>query len=94
MRANYPGEEMLSGIDVSHGWRGLFRPGLKIVQSAGDHASMVSDEMLPTLARQIKAVLCQVAAVAAVETAGTVDKREADSTIAHRRSDGASGGSY
>jgi amino acid adenylation domain-containing protein len=92
MRANGPGEEMLSDFDVSHGWRGLFRPGLKIVQAAGDHASMVSDEMLPTLARQIKAVLCQVAAVEAVETAGTVDKREAGSTIARQRSDGASGG--
>jgi amino acid adenylation domain-containing protein len=92
IRANDPGEEMLSGFDISHGWHGLFRPGLKIVQSAGDHASMVSDEMLPTLARQIKAMLCQVAAVQAVDTAGTVDKREAGSTIAQRRSDGASGG--
>jgi Thioesterase domain len=58
IRATYPGEEMLPGLDFTNGWGSLFARGLETVQAAGDHNSMVADEAnRAALARQINAVL-------------------------------------
>ena len=56
-RAKVPNEELLPGYDFTNGWGELFDRGLEIVQAAGDHFSMVVDENLPALARQINSVL-------------------------------------
>jgi thioesterase domain-containing protein len=57
IRAQFPGEEMLPGYDFTNGWRDLFTRGLKIVDAAGDHVTMVSDENVAALAQQINTVL-------------------------------------
>ena len=57
IRANSPGEELLPGYDFTNGWHGLFSRGLEIVQATGDHGSMVGDENVASLARQINEVL-------------------------------------
>ena len=64
-----PGEEMLPGHDLTNGWRDLFARGLEIVQSPGDHVSMMADGHLTTVARQIKEVLDRYEAVQNMETA-------------------------
>jgi amino acid adenylation domain-containing protein len=56
-RAHVPNEDLLPGYDFSNGWGKLFDRDFKIVQAAGDHSSMVLDENLPALARQINSVL-------------------------------------
>ena len=56
-RTKLPGEEMLPGFDLTYGWRDLFTRGLEIVHIAGNHSSMVVDENLAELARQINPVL-------------------------------------
>jgi amino acid adenylation domain-containing protein len=60
-RAHFPGEDFLPGYDLANGWGDLFEQGLEIVQADGDHISMVVDENLAALARQINLVLdrCQ-----------------------------------
>ena len=56
-RAKVPDEELLPGYDFTNGWGELFDRGLEIVQAAGDHSSMVVDENIRALARQINSVL-------------------------------------
>ncbi len=56
-RAKEPNEELLPGYDFANGWGELFDRGLEIVQAAGDHSSMVVDENLRALARQINSAL-------------------------------------
>jgi hypothetical protein len=56
-RAHVPNEDLLPGYDFSNGWSKLFDRNFEIVQAAGDHGSMVLDENLPALARQINSVL-------------------------------------
>ena len=56
-RARFPGEDVLPGYDLSNGWLDLFARGLEIVQSTGDHVTMVRDENVVTLARQISEAL-------------------------------------
>ena len=56
-RTKLPREEMLAGHDSTNGWRGLFARGLEIVESPGDHFSMMWDDNITTVAQQIKAVL-------------------------------------
>ena len=56
-RTKTPNEELLPGYDFTNGWGGLFDRGLEIVQVTGDHRSMVVDENLRALARQINSVL-------------------------------------
>jgi amino acid adenylation domain-containing protein len=57
IRTKIPGEEMLPGQDLTNGWRDLFARGLEVVQAKGDHLSMLGDENVAALARQINAVL-------------------------------------
>jgi amino acid adenylation domain-containing protein len=57
LRTKFPGEDMLFGYDTTHGWGELFDRGLDIVQIAGDHVSMVSNENIAGLAQQINSVL-------------------------------------
>ena len=56
-RSSAPHVELLPGYDFSKGWRALFGRGLEIVQASGDHGSMVHDENIVGLARQIDSVL-------------------------------------
>ena len=56
-RSSAPHVELLPGYDFSKGWRALFGRGLEIVQASGDHGSMVHDENIVGLARQINSVL-------------------------------------
>ena len=56
-RTKFPGEELLPGYDLSNGWGELFDRGLEIIQASGDHASVVSNENIAGLARQISSVL-------------------------------------
>jgi amino acid adenylation domain-containing protein len=56
-RTKLPGEETLPGYDFTNGWGDLFARGVEIIQSSGNHLSMVSDENIGALARQIDAVL-------------------------------------
>jgi thioesterase domain-containing protein len=66
-RAKFSGDEALPGYDFTNGWRNLFVRGLKVIESTGDHVSMVSDENAATLVQQINEALerCDTSAVAA-----------------------------
>jgi amino acid adenylation domain-containing protein len=79
-RANMPGEEMLPGHDSTNGWRDLFARGLEIVQSPGDHTSMMLDGHVTAVARQIKEVLDRYEAVQNMETAGSDNETDAGVT--------------
>ena len=48
---------MLFGFDFTHGWGELFDRGLEIVQTSGDHVSMVGNENIAGLAGQINSAL-------------------------------------
>jgi hypothetical protein len=50
-------EDMLPGSDPAHGWAGLFARGLEIVQTTGDHHSMVIEDNAVILARQMNSIL-------------------------------------
>jgi thioesterase domain-containing protein len=77
-RAKIPGEEMLPGHDLTNGWGDLFSRGLEVVQSPGDHVSMLmGDAHLTTVARQIKAVLDRYDAVQNMETAWSDNETDA-----------------
>jgi amino acid adenylation domain-containing protein len=76
-RAKPPGEEMLPGHDPTNGWRDLFARGLEIVESPGDHFSMMSDGHITTLARQIKEVLDRYGAVQNMETSESDNETDA-----------------
>jgi len=57
-RAKVAFEKMLPEPDLTNGWGDLFTQGLEIVQTTGDHWSLVRDEQnTAVLARQINAVL-------------------------------------
>jgi amino acid adenylation domain-containing protein len=57
-RATRPGDEMLPGDNRDNGWGGRFVQGLEIIQTRGDHWSLVRDERnTAALALQINAVL-------------------------------------
>lgn len=58
-RVRFPGEDILPGYDCAKGWGNLFSHGLRIVQSAGDHMTMVRDGNIEALTRKINAVLDQ-----------------------------------
>ena len=57
LRAEFPDEEMFPGLDRSNGWGGLFTKGLEVVQMAGGHVTMVSDEHAAAFTRRINEVL-------------------------------------
>jgi thioesterase domain-containing protein len=67
-RAEFRGEEILPGYDFAVGWSDLFAGGLEIVQTAGDHFSMVNGH-ITTLVRRINAVLDRYEAVQNMEMA-------------------------
>jgi amino acid adenylation domain-containing protein len=50
-------ENTLPGSDPAGGWGGLFTRGLEIVQTTGDHHSMVTEENAASLARQMNLIL-------------------------------------
>jgi thioesterase domain-containing protein len=50
-------EDMLPGKDVTNGWEGLFTGGLEILQTGGDHHSMVTEENAALLAGQMNLIL-------------------------------------
>jgi amino acid adenylation domain-containing protein len=50
-------EDMLPGTDPAGGWGGLFARGLEIIQTRGDHHSMMSDENATALAQQMDLIL-------------------------------------
>jgi thioesterase domain-containing protein len=79
LRAKTPGEEMLPGHDLTNGWGDLFSRGLEVVQSPGDHVSMMLDGHVMTVARQIKEVIERYDAVQNMETAGSDSKTDAGS---------------
>jgi thioesterase domain-containing protein len=56
-RAKAPEWETVPGYDFTNGWGSCFVRGLEIVQSEGDHLTMVSDDYIAILARQITDVL-------------------------------------
>jgi thioesterase domain-containing protein len=57
-RATFRGEKSLPGHDFTNGWGDLFTRGLNVVQTSGDHISIVHDEQhLAALALEISAVL-------------------------------------
>ena len=56
IRANNP-KDMLPGNDHTNGWYGLFTRGLEIVQTTGNHYSMITDEHAAALAQQLNSVL-------------------------------------
>jgi thioesterase domain-containing protein len=43
----------LHGIDPWLGWKGLFTQGIDVVETPGDHSTMLLRENLPPLARQM-----------------------------------------
>jgi len=77
LRAKSPDEELLPGYDFANGWRNLFAHGLKIVQVAGDHHSMLDDENIAKLAQQIKAVLDQQEVVKTLRRVSLDNKSDA-----------------
>jgi arthrofactin-type cyclic lipopeptide synthetase C len=50
-------ENNLPGRDPTGGWGGLFTRGFEIVQTAGDHHTMVTEEHAASLARQMNLIL-------------------------------------
>lgn len=56
-RVRFPGEKILPGYDSTKGWGNLFARGLRVIHAAGDHVTMVRDENIVALARQIRAAL-------------------------------------
>jgi thioesterase domain-containing protein len=79
-RTKLPREEMLAGHDSTNGWRDLFARGLEIVESPGDHFSMMWDDNITTVAQQIKAVLDQYEAVQNMEMAESDNETDAGVT--------------
>jgi amino acid adenylation domain-containing protein len=60
IRARLPYERMLPQADLTNGWRPLFARGLEVVQTIGDHWSIVGqDHETAALALQIDSVLNQ-----------------------------------
>jgi amino acid adenylation domain-containing protein len=52
-------ENTLPGRDLTGGWGGLFTRGLEIVQTTGDHHSMVTEENAASLAEQMNLILAR-----------------------------------
>jgi amino acid adenylation domain-containing protein len=57
IRVKFPREEMLPGFDRTDGWGELFLRGIEVIETAGDHGSIVYDENIPILAQRIDAAL-------------------------------------
>jgi thioesterase domain-containing protein len=57
IRPKFPGADLLPGYDSSNGWGDLFSRGVEVVQAAGDHVSMTSDENAEAFGRLVNAVL-------------------------------------
>jgi thioesterase domain-containing protein len=53
-------EAYLHAIDASLGWAGLFTRGLEIIESPGDHFSLLMPPHLLTLARRFQECLRQI----------------------------------
>jgi amino acid adenylation domain-containing protein len=70
-------DDMLPGSDPNGGWDGLFGRGLEIVQTTGDHHSMMTDAYAPALAQQMNLILHRYEA-ARNERTGAVDNHSAD----------------
>ena len=58
-RAMHPGDEMLPREALDNGWGGLFARGLEIVQTKGDHWTLVKDER-NTAALRHKSMRCSI----------------------------------
>jgi amino acid adenylation domain-containing protein len=56
IRAN-SAADILPGNDHANGWDGLFMQGLEIVETTGDHSSMLTEENGAALARQLNSTL-------------------------------------
>ena len=77
IRTKFPGEDMLFGYDFTHGWGKLFDRGLEIVQTSGDHVSMVGYENVAGLARHINSALDRYETELNVGLAGSGDETDA-----------------
>jgi amino acid adenylation domain-containing protein len=84
-RARFAGEEMLPGYDIASGWSDLFAGGLEVVESTGDHVTMVTGENIATLARQIAAVLERHETLQDVEAGQPRDGTESDAIAQQQR---------
>ena len=63
-RARRPGDRMLPRAGLDNGWSGLFTRGLEIVETEGNHFSLVRDErIVAELGRQISGALDRIADV-------------------------------
>ena len=71
-----PNDELLPGYDFTNGWGELFDEGFESVQASGDHSSIVHDENLPALARQINSVLDRYETKHNVGVVATGDERQ------------------
>ena len=74
-------ESSLPGSDPAEGWGGLFTRGLEIVQTSGDHHSMVTKENAASLARQMNLILDRYEAAQNVQGGALgshTDQRAAD----------------
>jgi amino acid adenylation domain-containing protein len=86
-RAAVKGDALLPGYDFSNGWSDLFDRGLEIVEAVGDHVSMVNDENLPALARQINLVLNRYETDRSVGVVSSGDESDAGGPAGQSRSD-------
>jgi len=78
-------ENNLPGSDPAEGWDGLFTRGLEIVQTAGDHHSMVTEENAVLLARQMNLILDRYEAVQNARGGAVVDEAEPPTTDERQR---------
>jgi thioesterase domain-containing protein/acyl carrier protein len=78
IRADNP-ENILPGSDPAEGWSDLFTRGLEIVQTTGDHHTMVTEENAALLARQMNLILDRY------ETEQTADSADQRATDERRR---------
>jgi amino acid adenylation domain-containing protein len=49
--------DILPGSDLTNGWDRLFVQGLEVVETTGDHSTMIAEENAATLAKQMNAML-------------------------------------
>jgi amino acid adenylation domain-containing protein len=57
IRVKVPGEELLPGFDITHGWSGVFSRGFYVVETPGVHDNMHYGENLEALARRVNKLL-------------------------------------
>jgi amino acid adenylation domain-containing protein len=78
--------DMLPGYDRAHGWRNLFSGGFEIIQSEGDHLSILTDQHAVFLSEQIEVLLNRhdaLAKVPANDLTRTINSRAASQQTSH-----------